>query len=182
MSNRDRNHMNDIIVAGIINRNTGEITDTTTNKKDKTSIMLKVRDELGCKHGRGEFMAFEFGGMSHMSYYRKQMKNKCPDVFRGLQILSTKHLIAESKRYVERSKLELAIAESVANDCAKLYQSEENKSKLIFISELTESGIQEAAETLNDAVSELNTRLRYLTKLEEAQFSYEKECQRALTS
>jgi len=158
--------MNDLIVAGIINLNTGEISDTTTLTKEKTAIRLKVRDELGCKHGRGEFMAFEFGSMSHMSYYRKQMINKCPDVFRGLQVLSVKHLIAESKGYVARYKLELGLAESVANDCANLYQSEEYKSKLTFISELTESGVQEAQETLDDAKSELNNRLRSLKKLE----------------
>lgn len=160
--------MNDLIVAGIINLNTGEITDTTTLNKEKAAIRLKVRDELGCKHGRGEFMAFEFGCMSHMDYYRKQMINKCPSAFRGLQILNVKYRIKEINKQMDIIKLELEMAESVADDCAKLYQSDEDKSKLTFISELTEDGINEIQERLDDAKSTLNSRLRYLKELEAA--------------
>ena len=174
--------MNDLILAGIINRNTGKITDTTAIHKEKTAIRLKVRDELGCKHGRGDFMAFEFGSLSHMDYYSKQMINKWPRAFRGLQILNHKYRIAESNRYMEIVKLELELAESVADDCAKLYQSKEDKSKFTFISELTESGINEAKENLDDVKSTLNSRLRSLKKLEEAQNAYEIEQQKTLHS
>jgi hypothetical protein len=166
--------MSNPIVAGIINLKTGEITDTTTLNKEKTAIRLKVRNELGCKHGRGDFMAFEFGTMCSMDYYSRQMINKCPSAFRGLQILSTKYRIAESNRYVERTKVELELAESVSDECAALYQSEENKNKLTYISELTESGIHEAKENLDDAKSTLNSRLRALQKLIDLQSSDEK--------
>jgi hypothetical protein len=160
--------MNELIVAGIINLNTGEITDATALTKDKTAIRLKVRDELGCKHGRGGFMAFEFGSMSHMDYYRKQMINKCPSAFRGLQLLNVKYRIAEINKAIDTIKLELELAESVADDCAKLYQSEEDKSKLAFINDLTEDELREIQDRLDDVKSTLNGRLRYLKELEAA--------------
>lgn len=166
--------MSNPIVAGIINLKTGEITDTTTLNKEKTSIRLKVRDELGCKHGRGDFMAFEFGTMSNMDYYSRQMINKCPSAFRGLQILSVKHRIAQSNMYVNNAELALELAESVSDDCAELYQSEDDNKKLSYISDLTETGIIEAKENLDEAKSTLNNHLRYLKKLMALQDSDEK--------
>lgn len=166
--------MSNPIVAGIINLKTGEITDTTTLNKEKTAIRLKVRDELGCKHGRGDFMAFEFGTMSNMDYYSRQMINKCPSAFRGLQILNTKYRIAESNRYVDRATVELELAESVSDECAALYQSEGNNKKLSYINDLTETGIIEAKENLDEAKSTLNSHIRFLKKLMALQDSDEK--------
>jgi len=163
---KKENYMSAPIIAGIINLKTGEITDTTTLGKDKVSIRLKVRDELGCKHGVGEFMAFEFGITSHMGYYRKQMINKCPDALNGLQILNIKYLISESRKYVEKAKGKLELAESVAEECAGLYNLEEDVKKLAFINDLTEIGVQEAQEELSNAKSALNNYLRKLVMLE----------------
>jgi hypothetical protein len=167
--------MSDLILAGIINLKTGEITDTTTIRKEKTSIRLKVRDELGCKHGRGDFMAFEFGVSSNIDYCCNKMINKCPNALLDLKILHTKYRISESKRYIETAKLELDLAESVSYDCANLYQSEKDSKKLDFINQLTEDGVNEAQENLNDVKSILNNKLRSLKKLEDDKILYETE-------
>ena len=89
-------------------------------------------------------------------------------------------MISQSKMDVARCKLGLELAESVADDCAKLYQSEEHKSELTFINELTESGIEEVNETLDYVKLQLKSRLRSLKQLDEAQISYEKKKQNAL--
>jgi len=158
--------MSNIVVAGIINRNTGEIIETTCSPKEKTAMALKVRDELGCKHGRGDFMSFEFGIMNHMSYYKTKMINKEPSAFRTLQILNAKYKISKGKLYLEQAKTELALAEEVSQECSALYASDENKKKRLLIDEWTEEGVSEANEEVSQAASGLKNCIEILKSLE----------------
>jgi len=147
--------MSNIVVAGIINRKTGEIVETTTKVSEKTAIRLKVRDELGCKHGRGDYMGFEFNSLCNMSYYKRNMLTDDPSALLELQKLNIKYQIDKTKTALDRSKQEQAFIDETFNSIAILFKGEEHKAQLELVSELFDDKEKEQSEIIKSQHSQL---------------------------
>ena len=154
-----------IIVTGIINRDTGEITNASCAPKDKLANRLKVRDELGCSHGVGDFMAFEFGITDRLPDYIKNMRNQDEETLRPLRVLSAKYYVYVATNRLASSQARLDEVNEVNARCLSLYDSKTDYNKHEYLSDLLDNGLSETKEQVYEAQSALAYCQNKLQKL-----------------
>lgn len=135
-----------VIVTGIINLDTGEITNTSCAPKDKLINRLKVRDELGCSHAVGDFMSIEFGMTDRLPYYIENMRNQDEETLRPLRMLSAKYYIYVTTNRLAASQARLDEVHEVNARCLSLYDSKTDYNKHEYLSGLLDEGLAEAKE------------------------------------
>mgnify|MGYP000729975636 CR=1 FL=1 len=146
------------IVAGIINMQTGELSDLIANPSGKSRLALKARDELNAVHGRDAFMVFEFnsiGGSGNLDYIARNMKAENPaELLKVAYLLQARYRIQETEHQLSDAKNALAEAEETRTECLALYEGK-NKAKAEIVSNAFEHEITE----LESDVSSLSDRL-----------------------
>lgn len=151
--------MTDVVIAGILNCTTGEITDTVTDKKSKTALRLKVRDELNKVHGKDAYYAFELDTALgfNMGYIRKLMKTSDKDVLKALELLNYKYSIHMQGMTVKRIKEKLEVASTAMEQCCDLF--DEGSAELEFV----QVGLGNEIEELNESLDQAEYYLKRLT-------------------
>lgn len=135
------------IVAGIINTQTGEISDTITNTSQKNKLYLKVRDELNKTHGQNTFATFFFNGLNNISYIKKNMINKDTNITKSMSLLNCKFQIETLNKDLEDYKKELMTANTSLDD------NEENE----LIAELIEDKIDDINREIEITQDSINS-------------------------
>lgn len=150
--------MSDIIIAGIIDTRTGEITETVTRQKNKVALRLKVRDELNVEYGRDTFMVFELDSIlgANLSYIYKKMKTDDPAATHQLELLNIRYLIHNKTENLARLEKELSIGENAFDKCCALF--EPGSAELEF----TESGLERELDEYRQTVEDCKYNLQRL--------------------
>ena len=155
--------MTDIIIAGILNCTTGEITETVTKPSEKTALRLKVRDVLNKEHGRDAFYAFELDtslGFS-LSYIKKLMKTD--DTFTPLttpiRLLNARYKTHKAAEQFENAKAAYKLGEETYDKCCEIFK--DNPKELEFI----QNGLEEELGDRRDAVNNCEFDLARFQKL-----------------
>jgi hypothetical protein len=153
--------MTDIIIAGILNCTTGEITETVTKPSEKTALRLKVRDVLNKEHGRDAFYAFELDtslGFS-LSYIKKLMKSDDTSLINPLRLLNARYKTHEAAEQFENAKAAYKLGEETYDKCCEIFK--DNPKELEFI----QNGLEEELGDRRDTVSRCEFDLGRYKKL-----------------
>jgi hypothetical protein len=156
--------MTNIIVAGILNCTTGEITETVTKASQKTALRLKVRDVLNKEHGRDAFYAFELDTALgfNMSYVKKLMKSDDDALTRPLALLNAQYKTHEAAEHLKNAKAALALGEATYDKCCEMFEN--NSKELEFIQNGLEEELSDRRDTLNSCEFDL---VRFQKRTEE---------------
>tara|TARA_B100000809_G_C15136962_1_gene531060 strand:- start:712 stop:1236 length:525 start_codon:yes stop_codon:yes gene_type:complete len=161
-----------VIIAGIINTTTGELTRTLSTQKGKTENRLFVRDVLNKEHGDYAFMTFEFRSWdTRLDFIQRHMKDKDPVFMHELHVLRCRYRLAETKTEIERKKEEIKIAEEAADECTSIYSTvpralfKASQAKREFIDDSLDGDIQELKSELSSIMGNLGGHTRTLKKL-----------------
>lgn len=146
--------MNDVIISGIINTQTGDITETVLSSEQnrsrrKTALRLKVRDELNKQHGPNAFMTFDFETSigCDLSYIRKHMVSKEPALLQTLEQHRDRYMLVQATQRLASTEKTLATTREVLNECSALYQ--DNETKLFIIEEAMEEEIRTIEKSIS---------------------------------
>lgn len=161
-----------VIIAGIINTTTGELTRTLSTQKGKTENRLFVRDVLNKEHGDYVFMTFEFRSWdTRLDFIQRHMKDQDPVFMHELYILRCLYRIAETNTAIEQKKEEIEIAEAAAEECTSIYSTiplalfKASQAKRQFIDDSLDCDIQELKSELSSIMGNLGGHQRNLKKL-----------------
>jgi len=154
-----------LIIAGIINTQTGEISDTVTRSDNrsadaraKTYLRLKVRDELNTEFGKNAFMSFELdSALTNISYIKGFMpKNK--DVTRELDLLNAKYQLTRAQNAVDMRNKEITLAETAQETALSAFVGNDDETNLQreFITEHIDVGLHELYERRDESQSSVN--------------------------
>jgi hypothetical protein len=161
-----------VIIAGIINTTTGELTRTLSTQKGKTENRLYVRDVLNKEHGDYAFMTFEFRSWdTRLDFIQRHMKDKDPVFMHELYVLRCLYRLAETNTAIELKKEEIRIAEEAADECTGIYSTmphalfKASQAKAQFIDDSLDGDIQELKSELSTIMGNLGHNTRELKKL-----------------
>jgi cell division protein FtsL len=156
-----------VIIAGIINTTTGELTRTLSTQKGKTENRLYVRDVLNKEHGDYAFMTFEFRAWdADISFIKRHMVSKEPALIIELEILQCHFNIAQANNDIVNQKREIETAEEAVDECSCFYSTlpkalfKSSRAKSQFITDAADEDIQE----LKSELSSKQTRKTFLVK------------------
>lgn len=147
--------MSNIIIAGILNCTTGEITETVTKVSEKTALRLKVRDVLNKEHGRDAFYAFELDTTLgfNMSYIQKLMKSDDTSLIRPLELLNARYKTHKAAEHLENAKAALTLGEATYDKCCEMFEN--NSKELEFIQNGLEEELGDRRDTLSSCEFDL---------------------------
>lgn len=137
------------VCAGIINIETGEITDTTT-QCGTIRLDLKARDELNANLERRIYMVFRLDDASGgVPFVLRHMRQDAPELQAQLLTLQARYRVFQAESNLAAAKAEHAKTSEILAECLALYPDHPDKREIV-------------ADALNEVLRELETDIESL--------------------
>ena len=145
-----------VIIAGIINRHTGAIIETTTSPKEKEAMRLKVRDKLNVEQGFPSFFFFELDASVGFSftYLRRQMITDKPEALREFELLHARYQHYRYSTIIDRQVLELETCKEALAKCLELFPDKS------VSREFVEDGLEDSLVEMRNSLDNYRHTLR----------------------
>lgn len=156
--------MQNVIVAGIIDTQTGEIFDTTTKQSEKTKLYLKVRDEYNPAYGKDTFTVFSFDSIGgNLNYVKSKMKPNA--TLDEIMLLKAHYDIYKKEVGLEQLKSRLSEIEETQCECLAIYGKDQYTKRMI-ISDLLNEEIDDIKVDICTLSNKLNHMKYQLKRME----------------
>jgi len=158
--------MQNVIVAGILNTLSGEISDTITEPRHKKKLYRKT-EKLNTNHCDNTFMVFEFGltGASNIPGIKEKMLSNNQSILNRVLILKSRYDLFNKKNELNSLKSELEHLKEALRVCFLIYETNQY-SKREVVSNALQKEISAIEELIFDAEKDFNSIKRELNRLE----------------